>query len=458
MTKRTLLALLVLAPGPALFGADAPVWQAGVSRVKITPEKPMWMSGYASRTQPAQGTRHDLWAKAVALKSGDSTPMVLVTMDLVGIPRDLSLKVCAELERLHGLPRESIMLSTSHTHCGPVVGHNLGTMYFLDAAHQKLVKEYSEKLERDLVIIAGEALARLAPAKVAYGQGQSTFAVNRRENVEADVPTLRAKGNLKGPVDHDVPVLTVRAADGSLKAVVFGYACHATTLSFYEWCGDYPGYAQIELEKAFPGSTAMFWAGCGGDQNPLPRRTPALAEEYGRRLAQAVEGVANAPMKPLPAPTIVSYREVPLAFAELPTRDKLLQDSLSKDKYVAARAKSLLQELERSGSIRGTYPYPIQIWQFGDGLTWIALGGEVVVDYSLRLKSTLGPTNVWVSAYCNDVMAYIPSLRVLKEGRYEGGGAMVYYGLPTVWSPRVEDTIIGSIFEVLRPVPGQGRK
>ena len=41
-----------------------------------------------------------------------------------------------------------------------------------------------------------------------------------------------------------------------------------------------------------------------------------------------------------------------------------------------------------------------------------------------------------MTGYANDVMAYIPSLRVLKEGGYEGGGAMIYYGLPTVWAPR----------------------
>ena len=76
-------------------------------------------------------------------------------------------------------------------------------------------------------------------------------------------------------------------------------------------------------------------------------------------------------------------------------------------------------------------------------MTWIALGGEVVVDYALRLKKELGP--VWVAGYANDVMAYIPSLRVLKEGGYEGAGAMVYYGLPTVWSPRVEELIVAAV-------------
>jgi hypothetical protein len=73
-----------------------------------------------------------------------------------------------------------------------------------------------------------------------------------------------------------------------------------------------------------------------------------------------------------------------------------------------------------------------------------------VVDYSLRLKKELSPDKTWVAGYSNDVMAYIPSLRVLKEGGYEGGGAMLYYGLPTVWSPRVEETIVAAVHETAR--------
>ena len=73
------------------------------------------------------------------------------------------------------------------------------------------------------------------------------------------------------------------------------------------------------------------------------------------------------------------------------------------------------------------------------------LGGEVVVDYSLRLKTELGEGNTWIAGYSNDVMAYIPSERVLKEGGYEGAGAMVYYGLPSPWSEEVEEAIIRTV-------------
>src|SRR4051812_15092729 len=64
-------------------------WQAGVARVKITPDQPMWLSGKQQRNRPAQGMLHDLWAKALALQDPAGQRAVLITMDLVGIDRDL---------------------------------------------------------------------------------------------------------------------------------------------------------------------------------------------------------------------------------------------------------------------------------------------------------------------------------------------------------------------------------
>jgi hypothetical protein len=442
ITLGVCLGLLATCPPAAAQGGGD--WKAGAAKRNITPRELMWMSGYAARTKPAEGKLTDLWAKALALEDPAGRRAVLVTLDLVGIERALAVEVCAELKARYGLPREAVILSVSHTHTGPVVRNNLNAMYDLEAKQQGYVKDYAKTLHTNIIQVVGEALGKLAPARLSWGTGKATFAVNRRNNKESDVPKLRAAGRLKGPVDHDVPVLAVRDPEGALRAVVFGYACHATVLSFNRWSGDYPGFAQAELEKAHPGAVALFWAGCGGDQNPLPRRTVALAEEYGRRLAQAVDDILGAPMAPISGRLGQSYAEIDLPFAELPTREQLVKDTLSKQKYVARRAQLLLEQMKGKESLRGTYPYPVQAWQLGDGPTLLALGGEVVVDYALRLKKELGPGKTWVMGYANDVMAYIPSLRVLKEGGYEGGGAMLYYGLPTVWGPRVEELIVAA--------------
>jgi len=234
----------------------------------------------------------------------------------------------------------------------------------------------------------------------------------------------------------------VRDVSGDLRAVVFGYACHGTVLNIYQWSGDYPGFAQIAFEKKHPGCQAMFWAGCGADQNPLPRRKIELAKEYGSRLAKAVDDVLNQNMHEISAQIKTRFCEIDLPLAKLPARAEIEQDTHSKNRYTAARANMLLRQMENGRSLSQTYPYPVQTWQLSDEVQFVILGGEVVVDFALRLKSELCGCRTWVAGYSNDVMAYIASRRVLKEGGYEGGGAMVYYGLPTAWAPESEDVII----------------
>lgn len=377
---RTLLpAILALAAAPAV--AADPTWQAGFARVAITPERPMWMSGYAARTAPADGKETDLWAKAAVLQDAAGKKIVLVTLDLVGIDRGLSQTVCKLIQDKYKLPREAVILSVSHTHCGPVVGTNLRSMYFLDAEQSQRVDDYTRALPEKIVRAVDAAAADLAPVRLTWGVGTAGFAVNRRENKEKDVPDLKARGQLKGPTDHDVPVLAAFDEKGKLRGVVFGYACHATVLAYQKWCGDYPGFAMIDLEAAHPGAVAMFFAGCGADQNPLPRRSVELAKGYGKQLAAAVDAVLSKPMTPLTPEWAGTYKEIDLPLAEVPTREALAKATLSANKYEAARAKMLLKKLETENSIPSAYPYPVQAWRLGRDLTLLALGGEVVVDY-----------------------------------------------------------------------------
>ncbi len=452
MTRHLFTLFAACLASPAI--AQEATWKGGFAAVNITPTQFMWMSGYGSRTAPADGKETDLWAKAMVLQTPDGKKLVLVTLDLVGIDRATSQAACKLITEKHKLPREAVILSVSHTHCGPVVGTNLRSMYFFDDEQAKLVDDYTAKLPKLILKAVDDAAANLEPVKLTAAGGTATFAVNRRTNKEAEVQALKAKNELKGPVDHDLPVMAAHDAKGKLKGVVFGYACHATVMAYQKWSGDYPGFAMIELEKAHPGTVAMFWAGCGADQNPLPRRTVELAKDYGKQLATAVDAVLAKPMTAVDPAFATAYKEIELPLVEIPSREAFVKDSMSTDKFVAARAKMLLKKINAGEKITDAYPYPVQAWRLGKDLTLVTLGGEVVVDYSLRLKKELG-ANLWVMGYANDVMAYIPSLRVLKEGGYEGGGAMVYYGLPAVWGPKVEDLIVEEVGRQVKQVRGK---
>lgn len=445
MHKALLLSITLILTFSSSFAEET--WKAGAASITITPGNDLWMAGYGARTAPAEGTGTDLHAKALLLEDASGHQGLIITMDLVGIGRDLARRITDELHKAHGLAREQITLCTSHTHSGPVVGQNLAPLHYesLDPEQQAKIRAYADELVQKVVTLSGEAYAHLAPATLQSGSGKCTFAVNRRENKpETEVPARRASGTLKGPVDHDVPVLSVRSKTGELQAVLFGYACHATVLSGQVWSADYPGYAQTALETAFPGAIALFWAGCGGDQNPIPRREIPLAEKYGAELAARVGDVLNSPM-PVLAPSLsTTYEEISASLAPLPTTEQIKANTTSTNRFEVARARYLLKKLEKQGPLEAFYPYPIAVWKLGKEIDFIFLGGETVVDLALRLKREGRGTSTWVAGYSNDVMAYIPSLRVRKEGGYEGGESHVYYGLPSLWAETIEDEIISA--------------
>ena len=446
--RPNILALLWLLPGLPLFAADAP-YKAGVGSKVITPRGPLWMAGYGSRNKECDTKHHDLWVKALAIEDSAGNAAILLTSDLCGVPREIAEDVTATVMKETGLKRGQLMLTCSHTHCGPVVKENLIDMYPLNKEQMERVIAYTQKLRLAMVEVMLKAWKERKPATLSHSKGIARFAVNRREVTKNGVINGR---NPEGPVDHDVPVLRVADEKGKTIAVVFGYACHNTTMQFYEWCGDYAGFAQIEVEKKHPGALAMFWIGCGADANPLPRSKIELCEKYGKELAAAVNDVLKEEMKPLSAKLTTKYKEIKIDFDAIPAKDKWDLDAGSKNIAVANRAKRMLKHLENGGKIPDHYPhYPVQVWRFGDELTWVSLGGEVVIDYNTRLKKELGKGRpLWITGYANDVVAYIPSERVLTEGGYEADSSQVYYGHPTKWAPSIEERIMKTVLELAK--------
>ena len=378
-------------------------WKAGLATAKITPDTLMWMAGYAARKKPAEGTLQDLYAKALALEDEGGHRAVIVTMDLIGVLASVREIVEKQVEEQYKLPPAALLLNASHTHCGPEYRERKG--------REEEARNYQQFLQSTLVKLVGEALADLRPALLTYGHARAGFAMNRRRNYALPKDDINANKapNPDGPVDHDVPVVCVSDADGNQRAVLFGYACHNTTLQFFQFCGDYAGFAQEYLQVDHPGMTAMFVMGCGADQNPYPRSTVELAQKHGRSLATAVEAALFANPRPLRG----SIR-CAMEYVELPWADATKQQR----------------------------HYPVQVMRIGNDVTLVALASEVVVDYSLRLKSELGrpPAIVWVAGYSNGYFGYIPSERVLAEGGYEA----------PAYAPGIEEAIIGTAVELHR--------
>lgn len=430
-------------------------WNIGLARIDITPGEPIALAGWGGR-RISEGTVHPLWAKAIALQDARGENAVLVTADLLGLSRAMSEELATRAQEKFGLRREQIIINSSHNHAGPVTGDLLHLYYEPSLAELRTVASYTAKLLDQIEWCIGQAMDSLEPCTLAFEQGLCGFGVNRRRDQRAR-PEYTAARDLPQVVDHDVSVLAVRGRDEKLRAVVFGYACHPTSYAAPQLCGDWPGFAQIEIESQFPGSTALFMAGCGGDINPLPRFGrfhEELAEMFGKTLAASVCNVVDNPMRDL-APTLrPAFEEVHLALQPPPSLAQLQEmlGAAQKEYGRGVRVREVeyqISKLKRGEKLAASAPFPIHVWQIG-ALNFIALSGEPVIDYSLRFKREHGIENTWVSGYCSELTAYIPSQRVLREGGYEGTDGMLEYGWPAPFQSGLEETIAATVGRLTR--------
>ena len=397
----------------------AATWKAGLASVVVTPEKFIWMAGYAGRDKPAEGKWQDLFAKALILEDEAGKQQVIVTLDLIGVPQELRRRIAARLEEKHGVSSAGLFMIASHTHSGPELRRRSEPPTEEELKNPKIrdAWEYTQTLEQKINGAIDAAFADLRPARLTWNQARAGFAMNRRRDysLPADHPNANKAPNPAGPVDQSVPALRIESPEGEARGVLFGYACHNTCLGAYHWCGDYAGYAQEYLQQHRPGFTAMFVTGCGADQNPYPRRSGVvpgvsdleLTQQHGRSLANAVEMAMTANPIGVTGPLRNAYEEVTLTYED---------------------------------TKRPPHPYPVQVIKFGNALTMVTLGSEVVVDYSLRLRKELaGSAAIWVAGYSNDYSGYIPSTRIQEEGGYEAA---------TGWARGIEEIIVGKALEL----------
>ena len=434
------------------FTLHAQGFKAGVGRADITPKEPVRLGGYASRTKPTSQVDAHIFAKALAIQDSTGATTLIITADTIGTPRAFNDELATRLEQELKIDRAHFLFCCSHSHSTPVIHGGLTDMYGLSEDEAKATERYTRFFFDQSIEAAKAAVKDLEPVALSFGRSEAFFVGNRRQ--------FGPKGvgfgiNPNGLVDRDVPVLRAVREDRSTKAILFGYACHNTTPGPNdEVSGDWAGYAQEELEHTYAGATALFVTGCGADANPNPRGSLALARAHGLQLAGAVARALSEPMLNVSSPIATAFDRVDLPVDKTP--DKAYYEAKLQEKPLATQryAQRFLDRIARGEPLATSYPAPVQVLRFGNSLTLIALSGEVVADYSSRLKRELPDERLWNAGYCNDIFAYVPSMRILTEGGYEADASIIYYGLPTRFAPAIEDTLVNKVLELVKRTGG----
>jgi len=415
--------------------AEEAVLSVGVAEVDITPDYPIRLSGFGGRRTESEGVTQKIWAKALAVADAQRGPAILITTDSLAFSDEIIAEVARRLGERIGLKRERLTVTSTHSHTAPMLKNVCPTLFGvpIPPEHQKNIDRYTVEFIDALEKVALEAVRNVHPSRLFWGVGSADFAANRRQK--------------NGPVDHDLPMLAVRGLDGTLRAVYFSYACHCVTLSHNQVGGDWAGFAQKRIQELFPGSIALASVGCGADSDPNSGVTGGNVEvcaRQGDQIAVEIQRLLATDLKPVRGQPELHYTRVDLALA--PARSRAEWEARAKrPDAVGHHARLNLERLNRGGTLPDRINYPVQSWVFGDDLAVVFLPGETVVDYSLRLKRQYDRSRIWVNGYSNDGRCYIPSERILKEGGYEGGDAMIYYDFPQKFAPGLEKVLVDAV-------------
>jgi neutral ceramidase len=410
-----------------------PLWKAGAASVKITPTEPMWLAGWAARRQPASSAAMDLFVKALAVEDWRGERLVIVTADLIAIPRALAEAVARQALNRWSLSRDRLLFNASHTHSGPEVRPDKVPFFEIPGEFAEKIEPYVQGLEKKILGAVDAALTKLEPVTIRAFESNVSFAQNRRTP--------------DGPTDHSVPVLTFTNREDKLTAIVFGYACHNLTLppTFHQYHGDYAGVAQKLIESSHARAIALFLSGAGADQDPSPRGTPELCEIHGRALAEAIDKDFVGRGNVIEGRLRVAFEQVELPLQPAPSVETLQTDVRSDDQPRSRKARFLLEQLAQQRPLPTGVRCPVQVVRFGKQLLLIALGGEPVIDYAREIKARFPDELVWVAGYSNDMFGYLPSHRVLKEGGYEGGRATLWSALPSPLDETAEKRVLDAV-------------
>lgn len=450
------------------------VYKAGCAAVCITPEEPLWLAGYAVRKAPAGDKISDLYASAVALADQAGQRLVIASLDNLAINPAIADRVAENLQTRHGLARHELLLSATHTHYAPEFRSNMHMFYHIPKEYVAKMSTVTERLVSGLTNAIEQALVRMRPVRLFARRASASFAHNRRRRgVVAGTPSP------EDVFDHDVPVLDCIDRSGKHEAIVFGYACHQTTIQpdDLRYCGDWAGFAKEQLQREHPGAVVLFIPGASADQDPEPRGALELSRRYGSELATSVTATFGAGTE-ISGPIRIGWADVSLPLE--PVTDEMIDTMMTRDDPPQRVKAKFLRELKDQGEeFMTSYSAPLQVVRFGCELLIIALSGEPVVDWAHKFKrefercansdleavqeiaDTATPASavhgrryplVWVAGYCNDIFDYLPTHRIQVEGGYEGGRANLWNPIPAPVTREAEHLITESVRDLVERV------
>ncbi|MFH1476300.1 MAG: neutral/alkaline non-lysosomal ceramidase N-terminal domain-containing protein [Verrucomicrobiota bacterium] len=414
---------------------------AGIARRCITPTRPVFQSGYG-RSAKSQGIYQQLHARALVLKDAKRDCIAILTAELLDFSQPLVDTIKAGVKKRLGLDESQVLLSASHTHCGPVVDDQISNLY------PEVDMEYVHWLGRACSDTICDAAQELKPVTAQFATGTAVFGINRRR---PDLPDCPMMPNPSGRCDPEVVILKLAQPGGDPVAILFSYACHPTVMGGQIIGGDYPGHAQLQLEKEFPGANAMFLAGCFGDVRPRMINANGSfssgmiddVRAMGRELSLAVMAGLSGMVRDVTGPLLHRIETVQLPYQKPLTKAEFKKVAERDQEGKGKWAKTMLARIAKDGKLPASRPSTVQALGIGP-FRLVAFSDEMCVGYQLKVKKGLAPTPALVAGYCGCVRSYVPTADMIPQGGYEAHRNIEVYLEPAPLAPKTEKILIAT--------------
>lgn len=420
----------------------------GTGKATITPPVGTPLAGFGCRDHGSESVLDELEVRTFWFQNSDdpSDAVCIVTADLLAFGPGTTTYFRDAVAEKYGLPKERLLLAASHTHSGPHVEVVvIGT--------GKMVPEVRDMICERILAAIDDAHNSLQPVTLEAAKGVcSGFAVNRR--VMRNGKAVMAS-NPSGPRDDQVTAVICKdQAKGDIRAVLFNFTCHPSTVGEYCITADYPGVARRHIEQLLGnGAVAAFLPGCCGnirsncvliDGKTFRGGLPADIKVYGEALGDEVVRITRGETTPLTPKLNAKLTTLDLPLAGFPSEEEL-QDTLKNGTPVRKEwAASVLAQPRTN-----TRPFDIQRIDLADEATLVAMSGEVCVEYAHFVKSRRQNAFMIPMGYSNSVLSYIPTAEMFAEGGYEPKDSCLYYALPSQLTPDVESIIRKGIVKLL---------
>jgi hypothetical protein len=389
--------------------------RAGVSKVNITPYVGIWLCGFGARFKPSENIHDDLYARAIVFDDG-SENLAMVTCDLLTLDESSIESIRKKVQEMTGLKGENILISTTHTHSGPLSSHLRG-FGPLDTA-------WVEILEKKIVGAIISAYMNMQNVSIGAGKGQANINMNRRGGKA---------------IDRELSVIRVNRTDGKPLAVIMNYPCHPVTVpwSAHTISADYPGVAEELIERAYSGATGMFFTGTCGNINPINvckdfdevKRLGTIVGAEALKVSEEITSFeSQVDLKATKEKVILKSQEIPAAeqIQEIVNAGSKMENPDMDWQFTWA--KDAL-EYAKVGKMSADVPVEVQVFALGDKIAVAGIPGEVFVEIGQAIKEKSSFEFTFPIECANGCIGYMPTREAFDEGGYEPAMAFKLFGI-----------------------------